>query len=113
MAFIQLPTSNPVTPVVLTKAQQLTRDATVLKATGANILRQLKTYADTSLKTVWQNELYTPQEFMNQLGVNAASAMQQHGQLIAYLYSQGVAIDISMVKAYTANQDGTVTVTVE
>lgn len=107
MPFIEI--VNPPAQT-LTKAQLLTRDTTAMKAQGAHLLAQLKAYADKSLATVWQNEAYTPQEFLTKLGTTAASAMQQHGQLIVYLAGQGVSVDTSMVKAYVINGDGSVTV---
>jgi len=108
MSFIKIPI-QPTQPV-LTKDQLLKMDTNVIKNTGGNLLKQLAKYAEDTLVTVWKNDKYTAQEWLTAQGTSSGDAMKQHSALIMFLASQGVMIDTSMVKNYTINQDGTVTV---
>ena len=111
MAFIQIPVTPVIQQRTATKEQSLTRDTMIIKNQGGLLLKQLASYAQDTLQKVWQNKDYTAQEWFDKQNKQAAEAMQQHGQLIMFLASQGIIIDTSCVKAYTINQDGTVTVT--
>ena len=111
-AFITLPpTPTPPTPPALTKAQKIQRANAIIVGTGQGILSQMKSYSEATLKAVWQNPDFSAQDYFDALGTKAGDAMADHAGLLVYLATHGVTVDTSMVKAYTVNGDGTVTVT--
>ena len=123
-SFIQI------APRQANKAQLLSGAGAYIGTEGQRLLGQLSTFAQRSLNMVWGTpavaatatspaipaipNLYSPQEFLGSpfMGKRAKVAMATHGRLIAYLAGENITIDTSMIQPYTANDDGTVTVTV-
>ncbi len=70
------------------------------------------------VKQIWKNPNgQTPQQVLNQLGIRAASVMAASAQLVSLFNTYGddslkadVAAVVALVKPFTVNNDGTVTV---
>ncbi len=76
--------------------------------------RQIVTMYETGLRRFWQNPKATPQEIADQLGVRAAKVFSLHGalyQLIKTANPQEALTELSSVGDFTANEDGSITIT--
>ncbi len=70
------------------------------------------------VKAIWKNPARTPQQVIDQFGIKAASIMAASAQIVTLFNTYGddalkleVAAVVALVKPFTVNDDGTVTVT--
>ncbi len=87
-----------------------------MQENGAVMLRSIVAYAEGSLQRVWANPRgFSAQDILTAMGTNAASAIQQHGALVAFLASPTINAPVdpavlALIKPFTVNPDGTVTI---
>lgn len=78
---------------------------------NTRLLQIMKTSAKRSFDIFWHSKDKTPQEIAAMLGPDGAKAMELHGKLQELIYATDPTwVPLVPPKAYTKNQDGTLTI---
>lgn len=102
-------------PITLTSTQKFQKDVNsiitqIASAINPNSSQGFSTIYNRLYITVFQYPNQTPAEVVAQLSTNAASVFAFLAAFNTFLISQGIT-DLDALPAYTANIDGTVTLT--
>lgn len=110
MSFLPTPPTPPPAAQVITDAN---------KAQNLNVITALRDQVHNNIRACWASGDVTPQEFLDQYGTAAVSAMilNRDAVLLIMAFEQAAGITLldpavlALVGEFTPNQDGTVTVT--
>lgn len=102
---------QPQAPVVLTRDQKLAQVVSNIKQAGAFNFNRISQALQNQFNNVWNNDDFTPQEIFDAFGTDAIQLFQVAGATIALLQIMNSSFVPPTPPAYTANEDGTITVT--
>lgn len=90
--------------------------ANQLRMTTRQTFNMMAQAFNQGAQTFWKNPRATPQEIADQLGTDAKEIFELHaklGSLLATIKPDSVVPGLSIVGAFTVNQDGTLTISSE
>lgn len=101
MTLIQNPTTKSAAETMLEQHEQL----------SGNALESLRQATLQTFAQFWRGPV-PPADLLAAMGTNAVAAFEQHARAVGFLLASGVVLapeDYTSPLAYTAHQDGTIT----